>query len=69
MARPLQHRQAAQRIALPPASAGEHRPDGPEAHDALTIKPDHPMGARQRREAKEQTKVADWQSHYTTARS
>ncbi|WP_420859585.1 hypothetical protein, partial [Marivivens marinus] len=25
----------------------KHRSDGPEAHDALTIKPDHPMGARQ----------------------
>jgi putative transposase len=47
MARPLQHGQAAQRIGLPPACARKHRANGPEAHDALTIKPDHPMGADQ----------------------
>ena len=45
MAHPLQYRQAAQRIGLPPACARKHRSDGPEAYDALTIKPDHPMGA------------------------
>jgi len=27
--------------------ARKHRSDGPEAYDALTIKPDHPMGAGQ----------------------
>ena len=47
MAHPLQYRQAAQRIGLPPACARKHRSDGPEAYDALTIKPDHPMGALQ----------------------
>ncbi|MEL6412211.1 MAG: GNAT family N-acetyltransferase, partial [Pseudomonadota bacterium] len=26
---------------------GKHRSDGPKADNALTIKPDHPMGARQ----------------------
>jgi len=45
MAHPLQYRQAAQRIGLPPACARKHRSDRPEAYDALTIKPDHPMGA------------------------
>ena len=45
MAHPLQYRQAAQRIGLPPACARKHRSDGPEAYDALTIKPDHLMGA------------------------
>ncbi|MEL6412430.1 MAG: hypothetical protein AAGK67_18000, partial [Pseudomonadota bacterium] len=25
----------------------KHRSDGPKADNALTIKPDHPMGARQ----------------------
>jgi len=45
MARSLQHRQAAQLIGLSAACTGKHRSDGPEAHNALTIKPDHPMGA------------------------
>ncbi|QGX97479.1 hypothetical protein EI983_03975 [Roseovarius faecimaris] len=48
MARPLQHGQTPQRIGLPPTRAQKHRSNGPEAHDALTIKPDHPKGARQR---------------------
>ncbi len=43
----LQHRQAAQRLGLLAASAQKHHPDGPEANDALTFKPDHPMGADQ----------------------
>lgn len=47
MAYPLQHRQAAQRSGIPHACAGKHRSIGPEANDALTIKSDHPMGARQ----------------------
>jgi hypothetical protein len=47
MAYSLQHRQAAQLIGLSPACTRKHRSDGPEAHDALTIKMDHPMGARQ----------------------
>ena len=34
------------------ACAGKHRADGPKADDALTTKPDHPMGARQ--------KLIDW---------
>ncbi|EBA18465.1 hypothetical protein RSK20926_12119 [Roseobacter sp. SK209-2-6] len=38
---------SAQRVGLSPACTGKHRSDGPEAHEALTIKPDHPMGARQ----------------------
>ena len=38
--------QAAQRTALSPACTGKHRSDGPEADDALTIKPDHQMGTR-----------------------
>lgn len=46
MAHSLQHRQAAQLFGLPSARARKHRSNGPEAHDALTIKPDHPMGAR-----------------------
>ena len=46
MARSLQYGQAAQRIGLSPTGPGNNSPDGPEAHDALTIKPDHPMGAR-----------------------
>ena len=44
-AHPLQYRQAAQRIGVSSACSRKHRSDGPEAHDALTIKPDHPMGA------------------------
>ena len=41
----LQHGQAAQRSALPTDRAGKHPDDGPEPHNALTIKSDHPMGA------------------------
>ena len=44
-ARSLQHRQAAQLIGLSAACTGKRRSVGPEAHNALTIKPDHPMGA------------------------
>ena len=47
MARPLQHSQAEQRIGLPPTCARKHRANGPDADNALTIKPDHPMGAVQ----------------------
>jgi putative transposase len=43
----LQRRQAAQLLGVSAASTGKHRPDGPEAHNALTIKPDHPIGALQ----------------------
>ncbi len=46
MAHSLQHRKAAQRSGLSPACAGKHRTSGLEADDALTINPDHPMGAR-----------------------
>ena len=46
MAHSLQHRQAAQRLGVSPACAPMHRSNRPEAHDALTINPDHPMGAR-----------------------
>ena len=48
MENPLQHHQAAQRIGLSFARATKHRSDRPEADDTLTIKPDHPMGARQK---------------------
>ncbi|MEO1407638.1 MAG: hypothetical protein AAFV54_14275, partial [Pseudomonadota bacterium] len=41
-----QHRQAAQFTGLSSACTGKHRSDGPKADNALTIKPDHPMGAR-----------------------
>ncbi len=34
-----------QRIRLSPTRARKHRSNGPKAHDAPTIKPDHPMGA------------------------
>ena len=49
LAHPLQHRQAAQRNGLSPACTRKHRHVGPTADDALTITPDHPMGARQQR--------------------
>ncbi|MGR3443355.1 hypothetical protein DU478_00595 [Thalassococcus profundi] len=39
--------QAAQRIRLSPTRARKLRSIGPAANDALTIKPDHPMGADQ----------------------
>ena len=38
---------AAQRPGLETAGPGNHRPNGPEANDALTIKLDHSMGADQ----------------------
>ena len=44
MAGSLQHGQAAQRIGLPSTSARKHRTNGPEANDALAIKPHHLMG-------------------------
>lgn len=44
MAHSLQHRQAAQIIALSSACTGKHRSDGPKAENALTLKPDYPMG-------------------------
>lgn len=34
------------RIRISAASAGKHRPDRPQAHDALTFKLDQSMGAR-----------------------
>lgn len=46
MVHPLQHRQTAKRIRLSSTRARKHRSDGPEAEHALTIKLDHPMGAR-----------------------
>ena len=48
MASPLQHGQAAQRFGVSSACAGKLRPNGPETDNALTIKPHHQMGARQR---------------------
>ena len=47
MAHSLQHRKAAQFVGLSSARTGKHRADGPNANNALTFKPDHPMGARQ----------------------
>ena len=47
MAHPLQYGQAAQRTGLSSASARKYCDNGPKTDDALTIKPDHPMGARQ----------------------
>ena len=41
----LQHETTTQRIGLPPTGPGNHRPDGPEAADALTFKSDHSGGA------------------------
>lgn len=43
----VNHKLAEQRVGLSTARAGKHRSDGPEAHDALKIRSDHPMGARQ----------------------
>ncbi|MDJ0628825.1 MAG: hypothetical protein QNJ44_11240, partial [Rhodobacter sp.] len=40
-------RQAAQRSGIPATGAGKHRSIGPETDHALTINPDHPMGALQ----------------------
>ncbi len=51
MAHPLQHDQAPQLFGLSSARARKHRSNGPEADDALTIKPDHPMGARHSRKS------------------
>jgi hypothetical protein len=45
VARSLQHRQAAQRLRVSTTGTRKHRSKGPEANHALTIKPDHPMGA------------------------
>ena len=47
MAAPLQHCQTAQRSGIPSAGTRKHRPDRPETDHALTIKPDHSMGADQ----------------------
>lgn len=46
MASSLQHRKAAQLAGVSSSSTGKHRDNGPKADDALTIKPDHPIGAR-----------------------
>lgn len=43
----LQYGRAAQRTAVPSPCPRKHRSNGPQPHDALTIKPDHPMAARQ----------------------
>ena len=51
MAHSLQHRQAAQFIGRSSARTRKHRSDGPKADNALTFKPDHPMGARQELES------------------
>ena len=47
MAPARQHRQTAQRFGLRCTTARKHPRNGPEAHAALTIKPDHAMGAVQ----------------------
>ena len=41
----LQHETTTQRIGLPPSGPPNHRPDGPKAGHALTIKLDHSRGA------------------------
>ena len=46
MGHSLQHSQAAQFIGLSFACTRKHRSDGPKADNALTFKPNHPMGAR-----------------------
>ena len=47
MAETLQHHQTTQCFGLPPASPGNHRPDGPKAGHALTFKLDQSVGAGQ----------------------
>lgn len=47
VAQTLQHRWTTQCVRLPPASAGDHRPDGPKANHTLTLKLDQSMGAGQ----------------------
>lgn len=41
------HAQTEWHFGMPPACAEELRPYGLQAHDALTLKLDHPLGARQ----------------------
>ena len=48
MAQTLKHGQTAQRAWIQAAGAGEHRPDGPEILNALTMEMDHFVGADQR---------------------
>ena len=48
MAQALQNYQAAQFAGLQAARAGEHRPDGPETLNALTMEMDHFVGADER---------------------
>ena len=48
--RPYVTLRPAQRLGLPPPSAGNHRPNGPEAEHALTFNPDHSVGAVHRHE-------------------
>ncbi|MEP3636594.1 MAG: hypothetical protein ABJN14_04955, partial [Paracoccaceae bacterium] len=43
----LQHQTTTQRSGLPPTGTGNHRPDGPKADHALTIKLDQSGGADQ----------------------
>ncbi|MDQ7777051.1 MAG: FAD-linked oxidase C-terminal domain-containing protein [Paracoccus aminovorans] len=45
MAPPLQHCQAAQLPGIPPTRTGSRHPNRPAADDALTINPDHSVGA------------------------
>ena len=52
----LQHREATQRLGLPPTSAGNHRSNGPEANRALIFNPDH--SARQSRPRQGNHKIA-----------
>jgi putative transposase len=40
----LQHETTARCSGLPPTGPGNHRPDGPKAAHALTLKPDHQVG-------------------------
>ena len=47
MEKTLQYEETAQCLGLPPASAGNHHPDGPKAGHALTFKLDHSMGVDQ----------------------
>lgn len=48
----LQHQAIPQCPGLPPAGPGNHRPDGPKASHALTLKLDHSGGADHRENAR-----------------
>ena len=47
MAQTLQHGQAAQRPWIQTTGTGDHRPDGPESGNPLTMKADHFVEADQ----------------------